>query len=273
MNFLQALILGAVQGLTEFLPVSSSAHLALVPYWFQWNLSEESVFLFGVLVQMGTLISVIIYFRKDILQILVAFFNGIFRGKPFEDPKAHLGWMILLATVPAAVAGALMKDTVESAFNNPRAIALFLLVTAILLFAAEKVPAKDRDLREMNWKDAVWIGIAQAVALLPGISRSGATISGGLFRKFTRRESSRFAFLISIPIMIGAGALSVLDITDWNAFRPLLPALICATLTAAVVGYFAIKWMLNYINKKPFTIFSIYCSVIGIFTFILTFIR
>ena len=273
MSFFQAILLGIIQGLTEFLPVSSSAHLALIPYWLNWNLSEEYVFLFGVLVQMGTLLAVIVYFWKDILTILKAFFTGIVKKQPFADPEAKLGWMIIIASIPAAFAGVLIKDVVESAFNSPRAIAIFLLCTAGLLFLAEKMPSKNRTLRDLTWLDALLIGIFQAFALFPGISRSGATISGGLFRKFNRGDASRFAFLISIPIMIGAGLFSVFDMPDLTSLTTVLPALILATIVAAIVGYFSIRWMLAYIRSKPFTIFSVYCAVIGTVTLILTFVR
>ncbi len=273
MSFIQALFLGIVQGLTEFLPVSSSAHLALIPYWFNWELPEEQVFLFGVLVQMGTLIAVILYFLKDILKIISAFISGIVQKKPFENPDAKLGWMIILATIPASLAGVLIKDVVESAFNNPRAIAIFLLITALMLYIADRMQTKNRSLQEIGWKDALAIGIAQAFALFPGISRSGATISSGLIRQFNRQDASRFAFLISIPVMVGAGLFSILDLPDFDSFKSILPALSVAAAAAGVVGYFSIKWMLSYVRSRPFTIFSIYCALVGIATLALTFIR
>ncbi len=277
MNGFEAILLGIVQGLTEFLPVSSSAHLALVPYWFGWDLSEEQVFLFGVLIQMGTLAAVIIYFWHDILTIVSALFKALRRHNFSEDPNAQLGLWLILATIPAGLAGILLKDTVEAAFNQPRAIAIFLLVTALILFLAERwqqrYQQKRNNLEKMNWLDALWIGMAQILALFPGISRSGATISAGLTRGFKRQDAGRFSFLMSIPIMAAAGLFSLLDVRDITAFRTeLIPLLISAT-AAAIVGYFSIRWLLQYVQKNSFRIFSVYCAAAGVFNLILTLIR
>lgn len=273
MTIIQAIILGIVQGLTEFLPVSSSAHLALVPYWFNWQLDANEVYLFGILVQMGTLAAVLIYYWKDLIAIIKAFFIGIAHKKPFESEDSRMGWLIILATIPAGLAGLLLEPLVQEAFNTPLLIGICLLITAALLLIAEKVGKKNRTTDSMTWKDALWIGVAQILAIFPGISRSGATITAGLTHDFTRKDASRFSFLMSIPIMLAAGLLSVTDLFSVETLSASFVPLIIAAVAAGIVGFLSIRWMLSYISKKPFTIFSIYCTVAGIFTIILTFIK
>src|SRR3990170_8187485 len=157
MTIIQAIILGIVQGLTEFLPVSSSAHLVIIPYLFGWKLDEAVVFPFDVLVQLGTLTAVIYFFRRDLWEILNAVWNGLRSGKPFGAPAARLGWLLVLATIPAGVFGLLIKDVVEAVFKDAPVTALFLLVTALLLIIAEKIGKRSRGIASLTWKDALWI--------------------------------------------------------------------------------------------------------------------
>lgn len=275
MTILQAIILGAIQGVTEFLPISSTAHLALTPYWLGWKLDPEVVFLFGVLVQLGTLAAVIVYFFSDLKKILTGVWSAAKRGKPFADPDAWLGWMIVLGTVPAGIIGLILKSAVESAFGKPRMIAVFLLGTAIILTLADRISAQkeSRPLSDLSAADALIIGLGQALAIFPGISRSGATIAAGLTRRFKRTDAGRYSFLLSIPIMIAAGALSVLDIENPAVLITNAPALIIAAVVAAVTGFLAIRWLLRYISAKPFTVFSLYCAVVGSATLVMTFFR
>jgi undecaprenyl-diphosphatase len=210
MTFLQSLILGIVQGLTEYLPISSSAHLVLVPYLFNWSFPAAQIFPFDVLVQLGTLLAVILYFWKDLVSILKAFFKGLIDKEPFKDPQARLGWYLILATIPAALVGMLIKAQVEAAFSSPRLVAYFLFGTATLLILSDLVGKRTRQVEEMTWWDALWIGLFQAISVFPGISRSGATITGGMTHNFDRSNSARFSFLMSIPVMIGAGLVSIL---------------------------------------------------------------
>lgn len=263
MTFLQSLILGIVQGLTEFLPISSSAHLVLVPYLFEWNLPESQVFPFGVLVQMGTLLAVILYFRKDLWNIIKGFVLALVHKKPFESADARLGWYLILATIPAGLAGLLLKDRVEAAFNNARITAIFLFVTALFLFAAEFFSRRNRTLEQMTWKDALWIGIFQAFSIFPGISRSGSTITGGMTRHFERRSAARFSFLMSIPVMLAAGLLSVPDLLAVPDVGNFLPILLVGFLAAGIVGYLSIRWLLSFLNRHSLIYFAIYCVLLG----------
>ena len=210
MSFFQALIQGIVQGLTEFLPVSSSAHLVIVPYLLNWDLDPEKAFIFNVLVQLGTLVAVIIYFWKDLVSIVTTTLQGLKEKQAFATSERRLGWYIILGTIPAGLAGLILKSKVEETFSSPTLTAVLLFVTAILLSLAEILSKKEKELDQLTWLDSLVIGIFQALAIFPGISRSGATVAGGLFKGYTRETAARFSFLLSVPIMLAAGLLSIL---------------------------------------------------------------
>ena len=272
MSIIQSLILGIVQGMTEFLPISSSAHLVLIPYFLNWNLPEAQVFPFDVLVQLGTLLAVILYFWKDLWNIIKAFVLGILAKKPFKDLQSRLGWMIILATIPAGIFGLLLKDKVEAAFQNPVATAIFLLFTALILFLAEKFGQQGKTLTQIKWLDAVIIGLAQACAIFPGISRSGSTIAGAMGRNFKRSDAARFSFLLSIPVMLAAGVISLGDLLAVPNLNQFLPVLVIGFISAALTGYLSIHWLLQYLNHKPLYIFSVYCTAIAVVTLLITYV-
>ncbi|NLF51774.1 MAG: undecaprenyl-diphosphatase UppP [Leptolinea sp.] len=273
MTIFQAIILGIVQGLTEYLPVSSSAHLVIVPYLLGWTFPEEQVFVFDVLVQLGTLVAVVVFFWKDLVNIVIDFVKGIIERKPFATDGSRMGWLIILASIPGGLAGITVKPLVEAAFKNPRAVAILLLVTAALMLAAERAGRKERGFTTIAWLDALLIGLGQALAIFPGISRSGATISIGLFRGLKRADAAKFSFLMSIPIMLAAGLYSALDLRDVSNLTSFLPAILSGTLAAAIVGYLSIKWLLSFLNKHPLSVFSIYCAILGAFVLIVSFIQ
>jgi undecaprenyl-diphosphatase len=274
MTIFQAIVLGIVQGLTEFLPISSSAHLVLVPDLLGWEFPAEAAFVFNVLVQVATLFAVIVYFWVDVVDILKSVFTGLLQGKPFADSKARLGWMIFLATIPAAVIGVFIKESVERVFDSPLATALFLLVTAGLLLVAEMIGKRQKNIleKEISWKDAIWIGLFQAVAIFPGVSRSGATITGGMLRGLQRPAAARFSFLMSIPVMLAAGFLVTLDLFKLPAFGALLPNFIPGFIASAITGYLSIRWLLNYLVHHSLVVFSIYCTVLSISVLLLHFL-
>ena len=197
MTLFQSILLGIIQGLTEFIPISSSGHLVLVPELLGWNIPAQDAFIFDVLVQVATLIAVFAYFWSDIVNIVTAVFKGLQARKPFEEPQARLGWLILLATIPTGIGGLLLNDAVEKAFDNPTAVASFLIGTALLLLLAEWLGKREINAEHISWKDALWIGVAQILAVFPGVSRSGSTITGGMLRKLDRPTAARFSFLIS----------------------------------------------------------------------------
>jgi undecaprenyl-diphosphatase len=264
MTLIQAIILGIVQGLTEFIPVSSSAHLVLVPAALGWSFSRDATFVFDVLVQMGTLLAVIVYFRRELIALITGVVAGILRLRPFDNPMSRLGWLLVLATSPAVVAGLLLKDLVEQAFSSPIAVCAFLLITALWLTLSERSGKRSRDLTGLTFIDALWIGLTQVMALFPGISRSGATIGGGLTRNMDRASSARFAFLMSIPVMLGAGVIASGDLIRNTELRPLIPPLAVGFVMAAIVGYVSIRWLLAYLSSHSLRLFAAYCAIVGV---------
>jgi undecaprenyl-diphosphatase len=263
-SIVQALVLGIVQGLTEFLPVSSSAHLVLVPWWLGWSFQPDAAFAFDVLVQLGTLVGVILFFARDLVEIIRAAILGVIHRRPLESPLASRFWYLALATVPAVAAGLALKDIVEAAFASPAATSAFLLITGAGLALAERAARSTRTLEAIRGADAWWIGLAQAAALFPGISRSGATIAAGRARGFLRPEAARFSFLMSIPVMLGAGLLTLGDLLALPTAKDLALPLAAGFLAAAAVGYFSIRWMLAFVARRPLTVFSVYCLLAGL---------
>lgn len=273
MTLLQSIVLGIIQGITEFLPISSSAHLVITPYLLGWHIPAQAGFIFDVLVQLGTLLAVIIYFRKDLYRIILAVINGVIHRQPFSDPMSRLGLLLVLATIPAVIVGILFKDQVEQAFGSPPAAALFLLGTALLLVIAEQVGKRNRQLDSVTWLDALIVGLFQAVSLLPGISRSGSTITGGMIRNLDRPSAARFSFLMSVPVMIGAGVLAVADLVKIPDFSAQIPTLMAGFIIAAIVGYLSIHWLLSFLGKRPLYVFAIYCVVVSFIVLIIYFVR
>lgn len=273
MNILQAILLGIVQGLTEFLPVSSSAHLVLVPFFLGWQFPADQAFAFDVLVQLGTLVAVIAFFFKDLWAILRGWAQALVQRKPFATPQARMGWYLILATLPAGLLGLLVKDLVEAAFASALAVGCFLLVTAGLLLLSEKLGKRSRTEKDFNWKDALWMGVAQAGAIFPGVSRSGATITGGMLRHLDRPTAARFSFMMSVPVMLAAGLLSVLDLAAMPSLSTFLLPLILGFLAAVLVGYLSIRWLLHYLARHSFYVFAAYCAILGAVTIIVALIR
>ena len=269
MTLIQSLILGIIQGLTEFLPISSSAHLVLIPQLLGWQIPQSQVFPFDVLVQLGTLVAVIIYFWKDLWNIIKGFVKALADRQPFGSDDARMGWFLILATIPAGLAGILIKDTVEAAFNSATATAIFLFVTALFLVLAELLGKRSRSLTDIKWLDALVIGLFQVISLFPGISRSGSTISAGMFRKFDRPSAARFSFLMSVPVMLGAGLVSLNDAIDMPGFSEFLPIILVGFLAALLVGYLAIHWFLSFLGKRSLYVFAIYCVILGSLVLIL----
>jgi undecaprenyl-diphosphatase len=266
MTVLQSILLGIIQGLTEFLPISSSAHLVLAPAILGWHIPKEPAFAYNVLVQLCSLVGVFAFFWKDISGIVHEGIKGILAGKPIEAPQARLGWLIILGTVPAGLAGLLLKGLVKDAFNSPVAVALFLLVTAFLLILAERQGKKDRSLDQIGIKDTLWIGVFQAIAIFPGISRSGATITGGLIRNLERATAARFSFLLSIPIMLAAGALEGWELIQMNSLNQYLPIFIPGFIASAITSYLAIRWLIGFLAKHSLKVFAIYCICASLIT-------
>jgi len=258
MNLFQAFLLGIIQGLTEFIPVSSTAHL-LIGQQLLGIPSNDFVFAFLVIIQIGTVLSLLVLFWSDLLSLVKAFFT-----KPFSTPDNTLAWNIIIATIPAALIGFLLRDAIETLFSKPLLQAsIRLFSAAILLSLAEWLGKRARQLDTMTWLDAFIIGCFQIIAVFPGASRSGSPISGGMFRGFDRPSAARFAFLMSIPIMLGAGGYQMIDVARMPSLTEFLPAIAVGFITAAIVGWFAVRWLLSYLGKHSLYVFSGYCAVVG----------
>jgi undecaprenyl-diphosphatase len=258
MTFLQAIVLGILQGATEFLPISSSGHLVVVPALFGWSFDPQEAFIFDVWVQLGTLLAVIAYFWPDLWRITLASITSLWRPNQWALPETRQGLYLVIATLPAVVIGLLFKDTIEALFSAPRAAAAFLLLTALLLVLAERAGRRTRTLNELNWRDALWIGLFQALALLPGVSRSGSTITGGMLRHLDRPAAARFSFLMSVPVMLGAGVFTGADLLFSPGVNALLPQIVAGMAAAALVGFISIHWLLRFVSSRPVWWFSFY---------------
>jgi undecaprenyl-diphosphatase len=264
MNIIQALILGLIQGATEFIPVSSSAHLVLVPWALGWPAPGLP---FDTVVHWGTLAAVVTYFWADLWRIVRAWFRTLpvlLGTRRLDDEEARLAWWIVVGTVPAVALGALFEDFFESLFSSPGAVAVFLLVTAALLAITERAGSRVRSLERVNAADATIIGLAQAVAIAPGISRSGATIAASLARGFRREAAARFSFLLSAPIIFGAGLTQLKSMIDAPGALSQVPILIIGFLAAAASGYLCIRFLLRYLQRGRLYIFAAYCAVVGL---------
>ena len=259
MTIIQSLLLGLIEGLTEFIPVSSTAHL-LVAQALLGIQATGSTFAFLVLVQLGPLVALLAYFRKDLWILIKAFF-----ARPYSSPQNRLAWHILLATVPALLAGVLLKDIVQSLFQSPLSEAAIRFFTAaILLFLAEALGTRARTLDDMNWWDALIIGLFQVLAVFPGASRSGSAISGGVLRNLDRAAATRFAFLLSVPIMLSAGGYESLAVLGLESPRLLLLPLLVGTVVAAIAGWFSIRWLISYVSRHSLHVFAAYCALAGL---------
>lgn len=264
MTLLHSLLLGILQGLTEFIPVSSTAHLLIAQNLFGIP-ADDAMFSFLVIVQLGTLVSLFAFYWRDLLAIAGALIN--FRQ---ASPERNLGMYIVVATIPALLAGYLLKDAIETLFEAPLLQAsMRLFSAAVLLTLAEWLTKKNRQLASMTWFDALIVGAFQVISVFPGASRSGTTISGGMFRGFDRPAAARFAFLMSVPVMLAAGGYEMLDVLGMPDLGGFLPLLAVGFVAAAIVGWFAIKWLIDYLSKRSLYVFAIYCAVLGTIVFLL----
>ena len=261
MNFIEAIFLGVVQGVTEFLPVSSSGHLLLARQLLGIQQEAQAAFIFDVLIQLGTWIAILIYYRKDLLAIAADMWRGL-RGQP--APQARLGWLLGLATVPAVIAGWLIKDAMTGEVSALLLTGVFLLINALLLAVAEWLGHRFRQIKDATVLDAVWIGTFQAAALLPAVSRSAATLAGGMMRNFTRPEAARFAFLLAVPIMPAAAAVALFDLGSLPSAGGLLLPLGIGFIVSTIVGYLSIRWLLNYLSRHSSLPFALYCVSVGV---------
>lgn len=272
-DFLKAVILGLIQGLTEFLPISSSAHLRILPELFGWGDPGAA---FTAVIQIGTELAVLMYFRKDIWRIGRAWVRSLYTPALRGTLDSRMGWYIIVGSVPIVILGVLLKNIIEQDFRSLWIIGSTLIVMGIILGIADRVGKTDRTVEQMSMRHSVYLGLAQAAALVPGVSRSGATISMGRFLGYDREAATRFAFLLAIPAVIGAGIFELKDVIACddpaaeqcvNAYGP-GPTLV-ATIVSFVVGYAAIAWLLRYVSTRSYLPFVIYRIALGAFTLVM----
>jgi undecaprenyl-diphosphatase len=265
MTFFESFILGIIQGLTEFIPVSSTAHLLIGQALLDISSPDGRLFSFTVIIQLGTVLALLLFFWKDIGSILQAFFLGIWHKKPFETHDSLVGWLVIVATIPALVVGFLLKDMMNTLFSKPILIAAVrLLMSAVLLGVVEYFGRHERKLESASWMDALVIGIFQILAIFPGASRSGSSIAGGILRGFDRPSAARMAFLMSAPILTAAGAYEAVQVIQMDGTLEFVPYLAVGFITAGVVGWFSIKWLMDFLRNHSIYLFAGYCAVVGL---------
>jgi undecaprenyl-diphosphatase len=260
-NAIQGAFYGLVQGLTEFLPVSSTGHLRLVQAWLNPHADQAGFTAFTAVIQLGTTLAVVLYFWRELVHIAVAWLRGLVDPEVRGSLECRMGWYLILATVPVGVFGFLFRNSIETGARNLWVLAVALIVMALVLLVAELRGSRTRDEEELNRTDAITVGTAQALALVPGVSRSGSTIAAGLFRGLDRVAAARFSFLLSIPAVVASGLFEARKIGDSNA--PGMGVTIVATLIAFVVGLASIAWLLRYIARHSTFIFIGYRIALG----------
>lgn len=266
MDFINAIILGLVQGLTEFLPISSSAHLRILGEFLPG--AKDPGAAFTAITQIGTEAAVVVFFWRDIVRIVSSWCKSLVGKVPRNDSDARMGWLIIIGSIPIVVLGLLFQDEIETTFRSLWIVAIILIVFGILLGIADAVGAKKRRLKNLTYRDGAIFGGAQALALIPGVSRSGGTITAGLFMGYERRAAARYAFLLAIPAVFGSGLYQVFkSIGEPSPYGPL--ETLVATIIAFVVGLAVIVFFMSYISKRSFLPFVIYRIVLGIVLLVL----
>jgi undecaprenyl-diphosphatase len=261
-SWFEAIVLGIAQGLTEFLPVSSTAHLRIIPAYAGW---EDPGALFTAVVQLGTMLAVVIYFWRDLVRITRTWFASLRRPELRGELDARMGWYVIIATIPIGVVGLAFNDQIESGARNLYLIGITLIVAGLVLFAADTVGKRTRGLEDVGRSDAIWIGVAQALALIPGTSRSGATITAGLFLGMNREAAARFSFLLSIPAIVLSGLYGLTELVAGDDSVS-YGALAISTVFAFIFGYVSIAFLLRYLSTHSMLIFVIYRIALGAIT-------
>jgi undecaprenyl-diphosphatase len=271
MTVLQAIILGIVQGLTEFLPISSSGHLILVPWLFNWHFLLDNPGLnktFDVALHLGTFVAVLVYFWREVVRLIVSWLRSIAR-RSLAEPEAKLAWLLLVSTVPAAIVGVALESFIEDQLGKPWIIAIAMIVFAGFMYLIDHIARLDRDLSSLGWGGAFLIGCAQALALCPGVSRSGVTMMAGLLLRFDRESAARYSFLLSIPVVGGAAVYKALEVAKDGLPAGTATPFLVGMASAAISGMAAIWFVLAYLKRHNFNLFVIYRIVVGVAILIL----
>ncbi len=266
MSLLQALLLGLVQGLTEFLPISSSGHLILVPWLFGWHFFQDNPALnktFDVALHAGTFVAVLAYFWRQVVSILRSWVGSL-KKRRIDDAEERLAWLLLISTIPAGLVGVAFESFVEGQLGKPYLICIMMIVFAIVMFVADRIARLDRHMDDLRWPGALGIGVAQAVALSPGVSRSGITMVVGLFLGLDREAAARYSFLLSVPVVGGAAVLKLAELAKDGMPAGMAGSFAVGMVAAAVSGFAAIWFLLGYLRRHTFTIFVVYRLVVSV---------
>lgn len=258
MDLIQSIILGAIQGITEFLPVSSTAHLVLMPWFFSWT---DQGLPFNVALHMGSLLAIIYYFWRDWVLIIKEFIQSVVNWSFEGRPNGKTGLYLIIATIPGALAGVLLEQYAAGILRNPLSIAFALSFFGVLLYFSDRTSKKNKEVREMTMLDCLVIGLSQAFAIIPGVSRSGITITGAMFRNLNREEAARFSFLLGAPLIAGAG---VFEARHLDPTAVMSGPFLAGVAASAVFAFLAIKFLLRFVRKSSYTVFVVYRLVLAV---------
>lgn len=264
MQVWHAIILGVIEGITEFLPISSTGHLTIAEKMLGYSISDSSITAFTAIIQSGAVLATVVYFWKDISRVLMAWVRGLFVNKYRKDSDYKYGWAIIIGSIPIAIVGILFKDEIETVLRSLWFVAIALILWSLVMWWADKKAKQNLHEEDITWRDTLAVGIAQCLALIPGVSRSGATMSAGLLRNFDRVAVTKLSFFLSIPALSAAGILQIISKHSVIGASVGWTATIIATLISFVVAYISVAWLLKFVAKHDYSVFIWYRVIVGV---------
>lgn len=264
MQVWHAIILGVIEGITEFLPISSTGHLTIAEKMLGYSISDSSITAFTAIIQSGAVLATVVYFWKDISRVLMAWIRGLFVNKYRKNSDYKYGWAIIVGSIPIAIVGILFKDEIETVLRSLWFVAIALILWSLVMWWADKKAKQNLHEEDITWRDTLAVGIAQCLALIPGVSRSGATMSAGLLRNFDRVAVTKLSFFLSIPALSAAGILQIISKHSVIGASVGWTATIIATLISFVVAYISVAWLLKFVAKHDYSVFIWYRVIVGV---------
>lgn len=264
MQVWHAIILGVIEGITEFLPISSTGHLTIAEKMLGYSISDSSITAFTAIIQSGAVLATVVYFWKDISRVLMAWIRGLFVNKYRKNSDYKYGWAIIIGSIPIAIVGILFKDEIETVLRSLWFVAIALILWSLVMWWADKKAKQNLHEEDITWRDTLAVGIAQCLALIPGVSRSGATMSAGLLRNFDRVAVTKLSFFLSIPALSAAGILQIISKHSAIGASVGWTATIIATLISFVVAYISVAWLLKFVAKHDYSLFIWYRVIVGV---------
>ena len=264
MQVWHAIILGVIEGITEFLPISSTGHLTIAEKMLGYSISDSSITAFTAIIQSGAVLATVVYFWKDISRVLMAWVRGLFVNKYRKNSDYKYGWAIIIGSIPIAIVGILFKDEIETVLRSLWFVAIALILWSLVMWWADKKAKQNLHEEDITWRDTLAVGIAQCLALIPGVSRSGATMSAGLLRNFDRVAVTKLSFFLSIPALSAAGILQIISKHSAIGASVGWTATIIATLISFVVAYISVAWLLKFVTKHDYSVFIWYRVIVGV---------